>query len=222
MPNDPTEDTIPILPENVPVMMPELPVKLLLTTPQQYKAMGDEVRVRITHAIQFQPMTAKQLADMLHVAPGSIGHHLQVLEEAGLIQVVARRQVRNAIAKYYTRTAQLYIFAPPDTESVTAEDPLDYLTNARNVLLETALEEPATRTFGMGSPRARLNASRIQAYHDRLLELVHDFAQEPPDPEGIVVVLNFAFFQDPTQLPPLAPQAGGDTPTDFPTKNEQR
>ena len=92
-------DTIAVLAEIVPVEMPNLPPKLLINTPQQFKALGDTLRWRILGIIQNQPATAKQIADRLKVPPGTIGHHLQVLEETGLAKVVARRLVRGIVAK---------------------------------------------------------------------------------------------------------------------------
>src|SRR6266571_8452912 len=107
-------DTIAVLAEDVPVEMPNLPPKLVINTPQQFKALGDPVRSRILGIIQNQPATAKQIADRLKVPPGTVGHHLQVLEEAGLAKIVARRLVRGIVAKYYTRTARIfgYNFSP--------------------------------------------------------------------------------------------------------------
>src|ERR1043165_3015550 len=95
----------PVLPEEVPVSMPHLPQTLVLSRVQQMKALGDAMRARILGLIQYQPATPKQISDRLRSAPGSIGHHLRVLEEAGLVQLVARRSVRGTVANYYTRTA---------------------------------------------------------------------------------------------------------------------
>src|SRR6266487_5865713 len=104
------EHSIEVLPEGVPVTMPELPLKLVITTVQQFKALGDHTRERILAIIQHQPATAKQLAERLGLPPGTIGHHLQALEAAGLAQVVARRLVRGTVAKYYTRTARIFVY----------------------------------------------------------------------------------------------------------------
>src|SRR5262249_32758062 len=88
------QSAVEVLPEDVPVTMPDLPPMFTITTEQQLKALGDPTRTRILSIIQNQPATAKQIADNLGATPGTIGHHLQVLEEAGLAQVVARRLVR--------------------------------------------------------------------------------------------------------------------------------
>src|SRR5438270_7040729 len=106
-------EAIPVLPEDVPVVMPELPTRLVISTMQQFKAMSDPIRSRILGIIQNQPATAKQLADRLGASPGAIGHHLHVLEEAGMAKVVARRIMHGIVANYYTRTARIFVVDLP-------------------------------------------------------------------------------------------------------------
>src|SRR5262245_53708674 len=96
-----------------PPAMPHLPPSLVVRSAQQYKALGDPLRVRILELIQHQPRTAKQLADLLERPPGTIGHQLRVLEAAGLAQVVARRLVKGIVAKYYARTAHIFLVETP-------------------------------------------------------------------------------------------------------------
>src|SRR5256885_3237823 len=103
-----TLDVIPVLPGDVPVTMRELPVQLVINTVQQFKAISDRTRSRILGIIQNQPATAKQIADRLGASPGAIGHHLHVLEAAGLAKVVARRLGRGIVANYYTPTAKIF------------------------------------------------------------------------------------------------------------------
>src|SRR5258708_13783624 len=107
-------DVIPFLSGDVPVTMPELPVQLVINTVQQFKAISDPVRSRILGIIQNQPATARQIADRLGASPGAIGHHLHVLEAAGLARIVARRITRGIVANYYTRTARIFISHLPD------------------------------------------------------------------------------------------------------------
>src|SRR5262249_28673566 len=128
---------IPVLPEDVPVVMPDLPLRLDISTSQQYKALGDPTRSRILSIIQQQPATAKQIADRLGIPPGTINHHLQTLEAAGLAQVVARRIIRGIVAKYYTRTARIFLYGAPDEESGIQSMTLNILTHARDELAES-------------------------------------------------------------------------------------
>ncbi|MCL5999762.1 MAG: hypothetical protein M1546_27420, partial [Chloroflexi bacterium] len=55
----------PVLPEGVPVDMPNLPPKRIINTLQQFKAISDPLRSKILGVIQNQPATAKQLATRL-------------------------------------------------------------------------------------------------------------------------------------------------------------
>ena len=51
-------DAIPVLPANVPVTMPELPVSIPINTAQQFKAISDPIRSSILGIIQNQPASA--------------------------------------------------------------------------------------------------------------------------------------------------------------------
>lgn len=194
------EHSIEILPESVPVTMPELPLKLVITTVQQFKALGDSTRDRILSIIQHQPATAKQLAERLGLPPGTIGHHLQVLEGAGLAQVVARRLVRGTVAKYYTRTARIFVYDM--AREVTGGDLPTYemMTRARDELMEAlaTIEYDPLRTSSV--PRARLSFERAQIYSERIQALVEDFLHESPDPHGDIYELCAALFMAPAYL----------------------
>lgn len=191
----------PILPEDVPVVMPTIPLRLTIDTMQQFKAMSDSTRTRIIAIIQQQPLTAKQIADRLNIPPGTIGHHLQVLEAAGLAKVVARRQVRGTVAKYYTRTARIFLFYPPLEAAAQSFLTLDFVREAHNELLDLQAQPGGTQLpNGGGFPHARLSPARAEAYTQRLYALMDEFIQEPTDPDGTVVSLCVALFTSPDYL----------------------
>src|SRR5919201_3521821 len=123
-------DDIPVLPGSVPVTMPDLPLKRVINTEQQFKAISDRIRSRILGIIQNQPATAKQIADRLGATPGAIGHHLRVLEDAGLAQVVARRMTRGIVANYYTRTARIFVYDLPSEVTGDVSVGLEIVTKA--------------------------------------------------------------------------------------------
>jgi DNA-binding transcriptional ArsR family regulator len=190
---DPTLDEIAELPDG-PVTMPTLPPTLALTTPQQVKAIADPLRARILGIIQHQPATAKQLADRLGVAPGSVGHHLQILEAAGLAQVVARRLVHGIVAKYYTRTARIFTFeVPPEVLGESSWD-LELLAQAQAELAEALGTRGESACLSVGFPHMRLAPERARVYQERLEALVNVLISESPDPDGQVYGLSFLFF----------------------------
>ena len=195
------QEEIPVLPENIPVTMPELPARLSITTMEQMKAFAGPTRERVLDIIQQQPATAKQVANRLKMAPGTINHHLQVLEAAGLAKVVARRLVRGIVAKYYTRTARIFVFHP--MPEIADSDPI-------NMQMITKVEEEYRESFEAGEgyltiksfsyPRARLSEQQALAFQERLHALVNEFIQEPQNPDGEVYTLFTTFFKAPPYL----------------------
>lgn len=203
-----TSGSLPdVLPDTVPVTMPILPVSLLLTTDQQFKAIADPLRTRILGVIQHQPATAKQIADRLGEAPGTIGHHVQVLEAAGLAQVVARRLVRGIVAKYYARTARIFNFDLSDEVTGGTFDNTLFLRDGANELSQALVTLGAEASLSNGLPHARLSPERAEIYRQRLERLVDDLISEPADPAGEVYGLSYAFYKAPAYLQPSSPPA---------------
>lgn len=189
-----------VLPENVPVTMPELPAALRVYTAQQFKAIGDPTRSHILAIIKHEPATAKQIGARLNIPPGTIGHHLQVLEAAGLAQVVARRLVHGIVAKYYTRTARLFRFDFPPELAPGHEQALNALTQAREQLADSLLTIGDGTTCKTGFPHTQLSRERAEEFSKRLFDLLYEFATAPSDPEGQVYGLCAAFFLAPPYL----------------------
>lgn len=193
-------DAIPVLPEDVPVTMPELPARVSITTFEQFKAISEPIRSRILGIIQNQPATAKQLADRLGATPGAIGHHLHVLEESGLAQIVARRLVRGIVANYYTRTARIFSYELPQDVKGEINASLEILDKARDELTEalaTVKEDPVRcESF----PHVRLSPERARYYSERLEALLDDLLHEQPHPDGKVYAILTGIFMSPPYM----------------------
>ena len=211
-----------VLSEDVPVTMPELPLSLDIDTPRQMKALADPVRHRILGIIQSRPATAKQIADRLKMPPGTIGHHLQVLETAGLAQVAARRLVRGIVAKYYTRTARIFTYNFPDVVTGKVPALVRFLTDARDELAETLVDGDPDALVKTAFPHARLTEERYVYFEQRLMELVEEFIAEPATDEGTVFSLSVAFFQSPPYLQdgPATEEAHSHTDSDASSKED--
>ncbi len=194
-------DDIPVLSDDVPVTMPELPQSVSITSLQQFKAISDRTRSRILGIIQNQPATAKQIAGRLGASPGAIGHHLHVLEAAGLAKVVARRLVRGIVANYYTRTARIFKYdLPEEIRGINETAALEIMSKAHNEMGEAQFtsDEDPYRTGGF--PHIRLSPERARYYSERLQALVDDVLNETPDPDGKVYGIFVAMFMSPTYM----------------------
>jgi DNA-binding transcriptional ArsR family regulator len=213
-PPDDAADQSTALPGDVPVTMPDLPPTLLVTTEQQFKAVSDPMRGRIIQVLRTQPATAKQLADLLGGTTGAIGHHLQVLEAAGLVQVIARRLVHGIVAKYYARTARIFIFElPRETVGVASMD-LVMLTQAREELIEALPTIGQQGLCDSWFPHKRLAPARMAVYQQRINQLVVDFLRETPDPDGVMYSLIISAFRSPAYLQASIPSAEADAEPD--------
>lgn len=191
-------EAVPILSGDVPVIMPDLPAQLTVNTLQQFKALNDPVRSRILAIVRHKPATAKQLATVLKATPGAIGHHLKVLEEAGLVQVVARRLIRGIVARYYTRTARIFNYDLP--QELEASVNVDILTRARDELSEASLNQEADPYQLAGFPHARLTPERAAYYQTRLNDLILEMLQEPVPPDGSIYAMCMALFMAPDYI----------------------
>ena len=58
--------------------------------------------------------SASELGGLLDMPKGTVGHHLKVLERAGLVHVVRTRRVRAVTEKYYGRVARLFLYKSGD------------------------------------------------------------------------------------------------------------
>jgi len=193
-------DAIPVLPDSVAVTMPDLPLQRTISTEQQLKAISDPTRSRILGIIQNQPATAKQIADRLSATPGAIGHHLRILEAAGLAQVVARRLSRGIVANYYTRTARIFKFDLPAEIAGHLSVSLDIITTARDELAEALASGEDDPYSNNAFPHVRLSPDRAKVYYERIQALVDDILSEPYDPTGDVYGILTAMFKSPPYL----------------------
>lgn len=79
-----------------------------------FKALGDDVRLKLLHLMRDQEVCVCDLTTLLGMAQGTLSHHLSVLHQAGL--VTARKQGR---WNYYQATplarGPLGVFETADT-----------------------------------------------------------------------------------------------------------
>ncbi|MEU7912858.1 ArsR/SmtB family transcription factor [Microbispora bryophytorum] len=77
-----------------PATPPHDPDLLELRTPAQFKALGHPVRHRIVNLLRQRPATLGELATALGAAKGTVGYHVRVLRDAGIVRLAGTRHVR--------------------------------------------------------------------------------------------------------------------------------
>jgi DNA-binding transcriptional ArsR family regulator len=177
----------------------ELADLLVVDEPEKLRALGDATRGRIIALLNQRAASTTELAAALGIPKGTAGHHLKVLERAGLIRVVRTRQVRALTEKYYGRVARLFQLKTVDTERDLGGGAITSM-----VLRHAADEALATGADDAGEAavrRVRLTEKDALRFKRRLLRLFGDFASAD-DPEGELYLLSLALFRSTTTLPP--------------------
>lgn len=65
----------------------------------QYRELFEDTSMQIVDLLLERAATIKELAETLDLPKGTIGHHVAVLEKAGLIKVVRTKKVRRPVAR---------------------------------------------------------------------------------------------------------------------------
>ena len=147
---------------------------LVVREPEQLKALGDDLRSTIVILLRERARSTTELAEMLSLPKGTVGHHVKVLEKAGLIRVVRTRKVRAVTESYYGRTARLFLFKSTDADG---ED----VRNVAAASLRRAAEE--ILPFGVDDRttfsvlRARLTDRDARRFRRRLDKLAKEFLE---------------------------------------------
>jgi DNA-binding transcriptional ArsR family regulator len=152
---------------------------LLVERPDQLRALGDATRWRILGSLLDGPASIQELARRLGLAKGTVGHHVGVLDRAGLIRVVEQHRIRGVVEKRYARVARQFQLPKADSPLV-AEHPGIGLLPLRQALAE------ARPSVGDDDPsmavvvRARMPAERARRFATLVKALAAEFADGAP------------------------------------------
>jgi DNA-binding transcriptional ArsR family regulator len=180
----------------------DLADRIALTTPSQVKALSHAIRTTILGLLHERAATVTELAVALERPKSTIAHHVKVLSDAGLVQVVRTRRVRAIEERFYGRTARMFyigIERGPEGD----EMPRDFND------FEVAAGESAA-AFRDGKlwgflRHARISEAQASEFWQRMAELVTEFDQLPRSGE---TMYGFAVGVYPTDQPTL-PDGGG-------------
>jgi DNA-binding transcriptional ArsR family regulator len=177
----------------------ELDDVLIVEDPKQLRALADDFRARIVGLLRERAASTTELAAVLETPKGTVGHHLKVLETAGLVRVVRTRQVRALTEKFYGRVARLFVLKsdeslPADLRGAAISALM--LRRAADDLIASSDEQ---ETAGLVNIRLK-DTDRVR-FEKRLNKLVADY-QAAEDPSGHRHVLAYAMYRAKPGLPP--------------------
>jgi DNA-binding transcriptional ArsR family regulator len=175
----------------------DLADRIALTRPSQVKAIGHPLRTTILGLLHERAATVTELAAALRRPKRTVAHHVKVLADAGLVQVVRTRRVRAIEERFYGRTARM--FSVSVERSADGEDmPRDFND------FEVAARESA-EAFRDGKVwgfirHARISEAQASDFWERMAELVAEFGRLPRSGD---TMYGFAVGVYPTDQPTL-------------------
>ena len=154
------------------------------------KAISHPLRTTILGLLHERAATVTELAGAVERPKSTVAHHVKVLTEAGLVQVVRTRRVRAIEERFYGRTARMFyvgVERSPDGD--------DFEVAAR----ESAAAYWDGKLWGF-IRHARISEAQASEFWERMAELVTEFDQLPRSGDA---VYGFAVGVYPTDHPTL-------------------
>jgi DNA-binding transcriptional ArsR family regulator len=175
----------------------ELDEMLVVTAPEQLRALADPLRGTLLELVLERAATITELAQAVDRPKSTVGYHVNLLVDSGLLRVVRTRRVRAIEERFYGRVARtLYIgvLSRPEDKQVVA---------AMNGLAEAAAEAaPAHAADELRCLllHARIPIEEVRAFWAEVQEVARRFAQIPRAGDQ---VYGFAAGLYPTDAPSL-------------------
>lgn len=162
----------------------------VITTIEQIQALAHPIRQEVLRELSSGPMTNKQLASSLDIAPGRLHFHVKELVKAGLIELVQEIPRGGVVEKYYRSTAMSFrldfILDPSDNAPKTLIDAL--LDSARHAFVRAASAAGGmpkdTELLQQESMLSREQAAEVRRILQSLLEKMRSEAQGPSDDDS--------------------------------------
>lgn len=124
-----------------------IPIQEVLAASQETaKALEDPVRSALLDLLAHDPMSIQEMVDGLadqgiDKAPTTVRHHVDVLREAGLIELGRLEEVRGGVVKYYAATTRFLAFDEPAALEDRLAPALDTVAGGLRALLDQVRED---------------------------------------------------------------------------------
>ncbi|MDG4803994.1 winged helix-turn-helix domain-containing protein [Micromonospora sp. WMMD980] len=170
---------------------------LVVTAPEQLRALADPLRGTILELLLERAATVNELAAAVDRPKSSVAYHVNQLVDAGLLRVVRTRRVRAVEERFYGRVARTYYVGAlhrPEDKQVVARI---------NGLAEAAAEAAAAHAadeLRCTLVHARIPIEDVREFWAEVQALARRFAQIPRAGDQ---VYGFAAGLYPTDAPTL-------------------
>ncbi|MFG3580897.1 helix-turn-helix domain-containing protein [Micromonospora chersina] len=175
----------------------DLDEMLVVTAPEQLRALADPLRATLLELLLERAATVNEMARAVDRPKSSVAYHVNLLVDAGLLQVVRTRRVRAIEERFYGRVARTFyvgVLSRPEDKQVVARI---------NGLAEAAAEAaPANAADALRCTlvHARIPVEEVRTFWAEVQALARRFAQIPRSGDQ---VYGFVAGLYPTDAPTL-------------------
>ncbi len=159
-----------------PVPDYDLDERMELTSADQVRAIGHPLRTTILGLLHERAATVTEMATAVGRPKSTVAHHVNVLQRAGLVQVVRTRRVRAIDERYYGRTARMF-YAGVGKRSEDGSLPLDF-NDFDVAAMESQAAYESHRLWSF-IRHARIPRERAAEFWARGMDLVQEFERLP-------------------------------------------
>ncbi len=147
---------------------------LTLTTEAKISAYLHRSRMAILGALRGQPATVSQIAAQMKVHPANLTRHMRILEQAGLIKLVEKRDTGRNLEKYYASVATTFDVAPEAEVTNVHKAALTMVRSDLSAALANLPDENPGKVYALLA-HARISSKDIDGFADKLGKLVAEF-----------------------------------------------
>ena len=191
------------MPVNEQIPDYDLDEMLVITAPEQLRAVADPLRATLLELLLERAATVTEMAHAVSRPKSTIAYHVNLLVQARLLRVVRTRRVRAIDERYYGRLARTFyigVLSRPEDKQVVA---------AINGLAEAAAEAaPAHAADDLRCTlvHARVPVEEVRAFWAEVQAIARKFAQIPRSGDQ---VYGFVAGLYPTDAPTLPDRDNG-------------
>jgi DNA-binding transcriptional ArsR family regulator len=147
-----------------------------LSASAQVQAIGHPLRTTILGLLHERAATVTELATAVGRPKSTVAYHVNVLQEAGLVQVVRTRRVRAIEERYFGRTARMFYVGVGESPG-GGPLPLDF--NDFDVAARESQAAYQAHRLWAFIRHARIPPERAAEFWTRAMALVQDFDRLP-------------------------------------------
>ncbi len=113
---------------------------------EEAKAVSDEIRLFILDLLTKKPMSVNEIAEELKKRGmfkniNTVRYHIQVLKQAGLIELVRTEEIKGGVLKYYASRRKVYTYEVPKDIEKDLEPIIKDMEPALTELLKNIIDE---------------------------------------------------------------------------------